>query len=193
VLAASGRQANDGARETPWIYLRPGDAIGRKLTLSASQIEVREQRTANSSAEGRIRPAENYVQAIYNHWLTAGRPQIPGRLAAEDDQPQVKTGWSPHRMMGILAASEPAKLAVTPPADGAAATRKAERETVHVEVSPPAIRVKFGRRADVEIRTSNASDSAVELFNPLLAPLLWERAVVLALLTENGSYIGKLA
>jgi hypothetical protein len=61
---------------------------------------------------------------------------------------------------------------------------------VRVECSTP--KVVIGRKVDLEIRLSNASQKTVLAYNPLLSRLLWGQCVTLAILSPDGAQIGDL-
>lgn len=62
------------------------------------------------------------------------------------------------------------------------------------ELRPSRIDVAAGERAMVEVRFVNRSNKQIDVFNPKLNPLLspWSRATVLAILRDDGTYVGDL-
>jgi hypothetical protein len=179
---------------TQWLRLGSGTSIGREFSVSVSGVERGAPIKQGCDRVIDLPPGEYLVQLTYNHWLTSARPSFreSGELPRHDDAPREKLNWSVLDMDRAMLATKPVKLIVT------AASNRSEDNVnksvcpIVMDLRPSTVRAKFGRKADVEIRVINRSDHSVETFNPILAPLLRRSAIALAILDEQGTYLGNL-
>jgi hypothetical protein len=177
-------------RATNFVVLGESRSIGREFILRTASAP----RPTGDSGEVAIAPGEYYVQAVYNHWLSAAPApfSVLGRPPQSDDPPQPSPGMTMAQMDEAAIVSEPVKLVVDAELASPENAEHNADEPVHVELRPASVRTKFGREAEVQLRVVNRSSRFVEIYDPMLEPLLGRPPVTLALLTEDRAYLGDL-
>jgi hypothetical protein len=174
-----------------WVFLRAGQTLGKRLPLTVSSAVDDKEGPASSACKLNLRPGKYYAQAIYNHWLTAWWPNNPAAVDAAHEQaggddPRPLPPFTVADMHKPLVVSDPVSFIVA--ADGG--SREVERESfrLQLDMRPVSGRDLRPNVAPIRVTMSNSGSHPVELYNPFLSRLHWDRrAVALNVISEDGA------
>ncbi len=180
-----------------WFSISDGNVVGREFVI---KIAPQPADNAGGSPTERaidLPPGEYYAQAIFNHWLIAQRlrsfPLEARPPGADPKEPQPIRPWSVAQMDQPMAISKPVKFVVTDEAQPAPKFLHETTRRLSLELSPTPVRARLGQWSEVQIGMVNCSDKPIEVYNPTLNRRYFlHRAVVLAVLTTDGEYLGDL-
>jgi hypothetical protein len=180
-----------------WVGTSGGGTRGRELEVRITKPGDNGEKSGRSTRPISLAPGEYYVQAIYNHWLTAtwpNRPSRSGERSWDGDEPRAPPPRRLEEMDNAYVVSDAVKFVVLEGVSQAAENQERPGSyALRLEAHPERPKAVAGSQIKVEIRMTNRSSDAVDVFNPTLNPFLRMRqAVSLEISDSGGNAIGDL-
>jgi len=179
-LLRPAERAGSSCPTTLWQNLSSFRSVGQEIDLRIGPTS-----TAGAAPTGLTRyvdlpPGQYCVQAIYNHWLVASRPEDPRMSDEVQIGPRTDNHIdNPERLLfpGIdmdspLLVSEAVKLDVTPETGSQAVDRDADSFPLRPELRLRTARAVLGRTTEIEIGFTNRSSKHLQTYDLYLNPFL---------------------